>query len=266
MKRLIRTSLVAVLALVAVLPATLPAQTALNTTTLTVAVNATTQTIALASLSNIAVGHVLFVDREAMQVNALGTTSVTVTRGIEGTASAPHVAAALVYTGARERYYGGVLRGACTRTEEQFLPRIVLPAGDIWDCPVGAGVWSLVNAPSTLTTKSEAFNLDNGAGTTIDAVLLRPTRPIRITACRILYEDATSGTVAGGSAAVGTTVGGAQIVAATNYENAKAVGTTTAMTVVSGAVAAGTPVLVRHTGVAVTQAGESVIECDWHFR
>lgn len=113
--------------------------------------------------------------------------------------------------------------------------------------------------------KSVWFNLDNGAGTTIDDVILRHTQAISIKAARIVYVDATTGTVAGGTAGIGTTVAGVELVAATNYENTKAVGTTTAMTVkAAGAfVAAGTPIIVRHTGVAVTQAGQSVIEIEY---
>lgn len=109
--------------------------------------------------------------------------------------------------------------------------------------------------------RSESFNLDDNA--TVDRVLLRPSSAITITAARIVYDDATTGTVAGGSMAVGTTVGGGEIVAATNYENATAVGATTAMSIVSGAVAAGTPVIVRHIGVAATQAGHAVIELEY---
>jgi hypothetical protein len=107
------------------------------------------------------------------------------------------------------------------------------------------------------------FNLDNGNGTTIDDVIIRPTSAIVITAARIVYVDATTGTVAAGTASIGTTVGGVDIVAATNYENTKAVGTTTAMVIVSGAVAAGTPVIVRHTGVAATQAGQAIVEIEY---
>lgn len=113
------------------------------------------------------------------------------------------------------------------------------------------------------TARSVWFNLDNGAGTTIDDVIIRPTTAITIIAARIVYQDATTGTVAAGSAQIGTTVGGTDIVAATNYENAKAVGTSTAMVIASGAVAANTPVIVRHTGVAVTQAGQAVVEIDY---
>jgi len=117
--------------------------------------------------------------------------------------------------------------------------------------------------PALVQTKSQAFDLDNGAGTTIDEVVLRPAVAITITAARIVYTDATTGTVAAGNAKIGTTVGGAEIVAATAYGNAAAVGTVTAMTIVAGAVAAGTPVIVRHTGVAVTQAGRAFVEIEY---
>lgn len=109
------------------------------------------------------------------------------------------------------------------------------------------------------------FDLDNGAGTTIDFVLMRPAAALTITAARIVYSDATSGTVAAGTAQIGTTVGGTEIVAATAYANTKAVGTTTAMTIASGAVAANTPVIVRHTGVAATQAGKAIVEIEYDF-
>lgn len=113
--------------------------------------------------------------------------------------------------------------------------------------------------------RSKAFNLDNGAATTADDVILRHSQPIRIDAARIVYSDATSGTVAAGSVAVGSAVGGAQYVAATNYENTKAVGSQTALTLTSAAavIAANTPICVRHTGVAATQAGEAYVEIEY---
>jgi hypothetical protein len=113
--------------------------------------------------------------------------------------------------------------------------------------------------------RSQWFNLDNGAGTTIDDVILRHSQAVSVKAARIVYVDATTGTVAAGTAGIGTTVAGVELVAATAYENTKAVGTTTAMVVkAAGAfVAAGTPIIVRHTGVAITQAGQSVIEIEY---
>jgi hypothetical protein len=117
--------------------------------------------------------------------------------------------------------------------------------------------------PQLCLARSVLFNLDNGAATTIDDVVLVPGVAITITAARIVYSDATTGTVAGANAKIGTTVAGAEVVAATAYENTKAVGTTTAMTIVAGAVAAGTPVIVRHTGIAATAAGMAYVEIEY---
>jgi len=116
---------------------------------------------------------------------------------------------------------------------------------------------------ATLIARSQAFNLDNGAAATIDDVILRHTKPVTLRSARIVYSDATTGTVAAGNAKIGTTVGGAEIVAATAYENTKAVGTVTAMTLVAVAVPANTPVIVRHTGVAATQAGLAYVEIEY---
>lgn len=265
----LRRSLLTVALLVGLVSlAALPvsAQTALNSTTLSAAITETQQYVPLTSSTNVALKDILFIDREAIQVNALsGNTVTAVTRGVGGTVASPHVTTSLVYTGPRQRFYGGVKPGACTRTSEQFLPHIVLPAGEVWDCPVGAGIWTLYNSPDVQTARSQFFDIDNGAGTTIDAALIRPARPIVITACRIVYQGATTGTIAAGNAKVGITVGGAEVVAATAYANAATVGATTAMVVVAGYIPAGTPVLVRHTGVAATAAGEAVVECDYRY-
>lgn len=110
---------------------------------------------------------------------------------------------------------------------------------------------------------SEAFNLDNGNGTTIDRVLMRHSKALKLYRARIVYDDATTGTVAAGSLSVGTAVGGAQIIAATNYENTKAVGTTTTATLLVTDVAADQAIYVRHTGVAATQAGMAHLELEY---
>jgi hypothetical protein len=117
--------------------------------------------------------------------------------------------------------------------------------------------------PALAMARSMRFDLDNGAGVTVDDVILRPGVAVTITAARIVYTDATTGTVAAGNARIGTTVGGSEIVASTAYENAKTIGTVTAMTIVAGAVAANAPVFVRHTGVAVTQAGQAYVEIEY---
>lgn len=112
--------------------------------------------------------------------------------------------------------------------------------------------------------RSVWFNLDNGAGATVDDILLMTgDRPITIRSAKIVYVDATTGTVAAGTAQVGTTVGGAEIVAATAYENTKTVGSTTAMTILSAKVPANTMVSVRHTGIAATAAGQAVVQLEY---
>lgn len=242
------------------------AQTAVNSTTLSAAIDAATTTVTVASASTMAAGDVLFVDREAMKIVSLSSTTLRVIRAQQGTAGMAHASAALVYSGVPERFGTTRPSGACTRTSERFLPRILPDLGEVWDCPTGTGTWALINNAGTRTAKTVWFNLDNGAGTTIDDVLVRATRPIRIVACRAVYVDATTGTVAAGTFSVGTTVGGVEIVAATAYENTKAVGTSTAGVIVAGAVAANGAVFVRHTGVAATAAGQAYIECDYQVQ
>jgi hypothetical protein len=144
--------------------------------------------------------------------------------------------------------------------EQQGGDRLVVASGGTIQVDSGGAV---TGKQMSKTAKSVWFNLDNGAAATVDDVIIRPATAITITAARIVYVDATTGTVAGGTAQIGTAVGGAQIVAATNYENTKAVGSSTAMTIVSGSVAANTPVCVRHTGVAATQAGQAYVEIDY---
>jgi hypothetical protein len=137
---------------------------------------------------------------------------------------------------------------------------LVVASGGTLALEAGATV---TGSPFRQSQRSVWFNIDNGNGTTIDDVLLKPTSAITIIAARIIYVDATTGTVAAGNAKIGTTLGGAEIVAATAYENSKAVGTSTAMTIVAGAVAAGGSVFVRHTGIAATAAGQAVIEIEY---
>lgn len=111
--------------------------------------------------------------------------------------------------------------------------------------------------------RSQTFNIDNGAATTVDDVIMKFAKAVTVIAARIVYVGATTGTVAAGNAKLGTALGGAEIVAATAYGNTKAVGTETAMTIAAGAVAAGGAVFCRHTGVAAAAAGEAFVEIDF---
>jgi hypothetical protein len=138
--------------------------------------------------------------------------------------------------------------------------KMIVASGGIIEVAAGG---SITGRGTRKSARSVWFDIDNGAGTTIDDVLMKPTTAITITAARIIYVDATTGTVASGNAKIGVTLGGAEVVAATAYENAKAVGVSTEMVIVSGAVAAGTSVFVRHTGIAATVAGQAVVEIEY---
>lgn len=113
------------------------------------------------------------------------------------------------------------------------------------------------------TLATDIFNIDNGAGVTRDFVWSFPYA-ITVRAVRRVYMgDATAGTVASATTKVGTTLGGEEIVAAVACTNSAARGDSEDLTIVSGAVAAGGKVFVRHTGIAVTVAGEYAVEIDY---
>jgi len=107
--------------------------------------------------------------------------------------------------------------------------------------------------------RSQFFNIDNGAGTTVDEPLFDsgPNGCIIHRAYAIYGEAA--GTVAAGNYRVGTTAGGADLVASTAYVNSATLGSITAGTLLYDTVPANTKVFVRHTGVAVTQAGTASV-------
>lgn len=112
--------------------------------------------------------------------------------------------------------------------------------------------------------RSEAFNLDNGAGTTVDEALFTAPAalPVRLVNVYAIYNEATQ-TVAGGNFKLGSAAGGAQYVAATAYEDSKSVGAVTRATLVTDLVPAGGVVFVRHTGVAATQTGTANIVVEY---
>jgi hypothetical protein len=103
---------------------------------------------------------------------------------------------------------------------------------------------------------SAIFNADNGAGVTVDDAILRCQKPIKLLAVYALYTTETSGTIAAATIQLGVAVAGATIVAATALENTKGIGTVTSLTLLITDIAANTPLIARHTGVATTAAGE----------
>lgn len=114
------------------------------------------------------------------------------------------------------------------------------------------------------TFRSKTFNIDNGSGTTDDDVIFSNLGyAVEIKEVRTVYVEATDTTgAANATVAVGSTAGGVDVVAAVALEAAKAVGASTALTVLAaGAVIASTGALfARHTGIASTEAGQYYLQ------
>jgi hypothetical protein len=124
----------------------------------------------------------------------------------------------------------------------------------------------LYRQPSVIVRSTNTFNLDNGSGTTVDEVLFDAGgRACRLLRAYALYQEAT-GTVASANFKLGTAVGGATLVAATAYENSKAIGDVTEGTIlIGGYIPANEELWVRHTGVAATAVGTATIVVEVAF-
>jgi len=103
------------------------------------------------------------------------------------------------------------------------------------------------------------FDVDSGNGTVTSDIFMFSSA-ITVTAAKIIYTVATDTTgAASGHVFIGTTAGGTEVASSTSLEVAKAIGTTTTITIGAGAVAANTMLCVTHHGVAATEAGEVVV-------
>ena len=111
--------------------------------------------------------------------------------------------------------------------------------------------------------RSRLFNIDNGAGATVDDVVLCHSQRVRLLAARIVYTTENAGTVAGATIRIGTVVAGTQIAGSTAYTNAATVGGATPVALAQTDIPANTPVIVRHTGIAATAAGEAYVEIEY---
>lgn len=125
-------------------------QTILTNTTLSAAVaDAAVQTVVVASATNVNAPSTsdytkatyLYVDREAMEVKAVSSTTITVIRGVNGTTAVPHVSAAFVFVIPEylSTNFGIIPQGSCTRANEVVLPRVNMPSGIVSDC--NGGQW-----------------------------------------------------------------------------------------------------------------------------
>lgn len=121
-------------------------QTALTQTRLSAAVtSARTTTIVVASATGITAPStaqtLLFVDSEAMFVNAVNGTTLTVQRGASGTAATPHIVNARVLAGPPSAFVAFDPSGSCTNGQGLFLysPVVNTKDGLQWLCSTVTG-------------------------------------------------------------------------------------------------------------------------------
>lgn len=112
----------------------------LNSTTLSAAVAVDDHRVTLASNSTVKVGHLLFIDKEALLVNGPGAVGSTlasgdvaeVQRGYAGTQPAGHASGSKVWSGPGTDFSSTRPAGRGDTTVELVLPRVVLPYGEVY--------------------------------------------------------------------------------------------------------------------------------------
>ncbi len=201
------------------LPVSLIAQATINTTTLAAAQTASssgTSTVSLASASTVAVGQLLYVDRELEQISGTTATSTvfTVIRGYGGTQRADHASGAPVYTGPASYFSQSTYQlepaGPCTAGALIATPSIYVQSGNIYQCT--GGFWSILkrgglsDAPAarlangnTTYTASGAIAVEPGVvwlnGTTLAMTIVDPTKAQNgLTMC-VFTENASAHTL-----------------------------------------------------------------------
>lgn len=138
-----------------------------------------------------AVGDVLYIDREAMQLKAISSTTLTVNRGAMGTATKSHASGTTVYSGRPQWFSRNEQSGSCTSTAEAVLPVVNVASGNIFQCT--ASLWVVINGPLTTGTGLTALG-PNAAGTIDEGSLDTAFRTNYLTSS-INFEGATADTV-----------------------------------------------------------------------
>jgi hypothetical protein len=228
--RNLRTFLLsALLALCAAAPGL--AQTTVSSTTLSNAVDAAQTRFVVASATDLSAGYTLFVDREAMKVNSVSGTTVTVRRGADGTAARAHAASAIVYHGPTTEFYASeVVPGStCTATAEAYLPRIVLPTGNVYQCTNSQ--WYAIG--SEIGSIQASFVQGGTAADALDTIFFIADRDYVVTAVSAIWGTAeTTGSM---DIMVEKLTGTTACASGTDLLSAAIAGTGTANTVNAGA-------------------------------
>lgn len=137
MKKALRFTLAALL--LVLLPMLASAQqNTLTATTLSAAIGTSSvQTFNVASVTGITAGNtVLFIEREAMFVNAVSGTTVTVVRGYEATAGVAHPNGAVVLAGRPQWFNKYDPSGSCTLANVVASPWVNIRNSQQWLCGI----------------------------------------------------------------------------------------------------------------------------------
>lgn len=137
--------LILVLTLLTLAAVPVSAQTYLTATTLSNAVTSTSaDRIVVASATTAAVGGAVYIDHELMSIRAISGTTLTVSRGQQGTAATTHNAAAAVIiapvaalqgpTPAFTQLAGRTLAGSCNPVNYPYLPIVDTDSGNVFLC------------------------------------------------------------------------------------------------------------------------------------
>lgn len=114
------------------------------------------------------------------------------------------------------------------------------------------------------TICSDKFDLDSTTNPYKELVFV-PNLPITIRSAKVIYQGATSGTVAGGSVKIGSSADDDLVSESTPFTDGATIGTEVELTLADPEVPADTPVVVTWTGVAATQAGEAKVQIDYAY-
>lgn len=164
----------------AILPAA--AQSTLTTTTLSAAIASTSiNQFRVASTTGFTAGSsYIMVDKELMSVNSVSGTTITVTRGYEGTLASTHASGATVYAGNATLFYAVDPQGSCT-TANQPVPVMAIYSARRWNCINSAWMvdTGILNLPPGACNGFVSANagttglIANGASATFAAALVQ---------------------------------------------------------------------------------------------
>lgn len=123
-------------------------------------------------------------------------------------------------------------------------------------------IWSSV---AVMTALSAEFNIDAGAGTDTDDLMVHVRQGARPVAARLVFTEASDSSMSGCNVKLGTTQGAQNIVAQTNITEAKAVGSVQALTLASGVDDLGDDgnIWARVRSIAATQVGKFKVAVDY---